>query len=270
MKTKGIMLVNPLMSQMEIGQEGYLDSEAIILIENELFIDTSYSVLEVRDDKHLLPIKRLGPEKDEYEVDFNVVYYFCNRKLDKKEKKDLAENENIIGPYKIETEIYKPSDYRNQTYPRLDLDGLIETLITINELLEEGDKEDIVLRKDKEELKKHIKEKLCDLPLALLKEYQRDFLQTSEEEIIEGRKINYAADEDMFDFIKDCIKKIKKQKKLEETSMEELETVLTTTDNAKDLEKMSIKELETELTITNNAEDFERSAHIRDIINSKK
>ncbi|MEI6673008.1 MAG: hypothetical protein WCL02_06915 [bacterium] len=253
MKTKGVILVNPIMSEMEPGQKGFLHIDAIILIDNRLYIDTSYSVLEVTDTTmHRLEISRTGPGKEDFEIDFNIIYYFYNQKFNENEIKDLENDENIIGPYKIDIEIHKPSNYRNQLYPRMDLDELIDALTAINILIENADEDTDKERKktwtgDKKELRELIKQKLDVLLLPELKEYEKIFEPV--EEIDTNEMKNYDEDKYILEFIVQKVKQLKGQKTLED---------------------MSIKELEEELQIANSIQNFEHSATIVKIIQKKK
>lgn len=253
MKTKGVMLVNRIMSEMEPGQKGFLHIDAIILIDNRLYIDTSYSVLEVTDKTmHLLKIVRTGPGKEDFEIDFNIIYYFYNQKFNENEIKDLENDDNIIGPYKIDMEINKPSNYRQQLYPRMDLDELIDALSAVNILIENADIELDKERKkiwigDKKDLRELIKEKLDGVSLSELKEYKKIFEPV--EEIDNSDMLNYDEDKYILEFIVQKINKMKGQQTLED---------------------LSISELEEELEIANSTQNFEHSATIVKIIQKKK
>ncbi len=247
MKTTGRILISPLMSQMQVGQSGFLHADAIIVVDNKIFIDTSFSVLEVKNDKHLLPIKKIGIGKEDYEIDFNVTHYFCNIKLNKKEIEDLK-NGSIVGPYNIEIEIYTPLKYQEQIYPRMDLEGLIDVFVANNMLIESEEETESSLN-DKKKLKQLIIEKLKILSLATLKTYENIFSPLSIEDSNDGEIINYAEDRDICTFITRLIQRLKSQQKLKD---------------------LTIPELETELKISDTNEDYERSSHIAELINIKK
>lgn len=249
MKIKGTVIVSTLMSQMEVGQTGYMLTEAITVINGEeVFIDINSSVSETKSEKkYVLPVKRTGPGKDEFEIDFNVAYYFFNNNISPEERERLKAAKNLIGPYPIETEIYKSGNYRQQSYPRMDLDELTSSLIDVNTLLDDLPENEIAIG-DRKELRKLIKTKLMELPIKELEYYKRCFSPLDEEESQNGDMVNYLADEKLLNFIIERIRNFKMQQKLEEMSKEELEK---------------------ELATANQQEDFERSSYIRDMIKKK-
>src|SRR3989338_3013535 len=122
MKINGIMLVSPLMYQMEVGKTGYLSIDGIIPTGDEVFFHTMSSVSSKKNAEHIIPIKRIGTGKDEFEIDLNVAFYFYNRNLNSKKKQNLKKDPYIIGPFPIATEMFLQDNYRKQTYPRMDID----------------------------------------------------------------------------------------------------------------------------------------------------
>lgn len=223
MEIKGVLIVNPLMSQMEVGQTGFLDVEAITLSDNEIFIDTSYSISEIEEkEKYRIQIKRIGPGKEDFEIDFNTSYDFCNCKLSKEDKEDFAKDSNVIGPFQVITEIYKPNDYHEQLFPRLSLDRLLEALVIINTSLRENPDSERDLR-DKEKLRELIKKKLSKCTLDEIKSWKKTFAEFTEEESENGKVFNALADEEILNFINKKINDLKTQQKLDDLSLQELE-----------------------------------------------
>ena len=249
MKINGTVIVSPLMSQMEVGQNGFMLTEAVTVINgSEVFIDTNSSISEIKSEKkYVLPVKRAGPGEEDFEIDFNVAYYFFNNSVTQEAREKLKTRKNLIGPYPIKTEVYKTGDYRKQSYPRMDFDELTASLIDVNTLLEDLPDNEIALG-DRKELRKLIKAKLTELPIKELEYYIKCFSPVSDEDNQNGEIVNYLADERILNFIMERIQSSKAQQKLEEMSREELE-----------------KELS---TATQN-EDFERSMYIQDIIKKK-
>jgi len=250
MKIKGIVIVSPLMFQMEPGQKAFLDSNAAIFINNELFIDTRYSISTIKDDErdYIIPIERVGSGKEDFEIDFNISYSLYNQKFSEKKKKHILQNEYIIGPYKVETEIYQPTNYQKQTYPRMDLDDLIDSFSSINELLEDYPQYETYLD-DKKVLRNLIIEKFKESPLIVLKKYERYFLPIIKEEQKNG-EVSYVADKKIADFIFKQIEIL--------TQMEGI------------MEIMSIEELTTEMNRLLKEENYMGAALYRDAINKKK
>lgn len=222
MKINGVMLTSPLMSEMEVGQQGYLNVEAIILVDNnKVFIDTRYGTAETEDNEiYIVPIKRIGPGEDDFEINFDITCFFCNRKLNGKKRTNLENDEYILGPYPIDTEAKKDAEYRTQNYPRMNMEELIDSLIGINQRYQEGYETDIALG-DKDVLRVLIQKKLDKLSLSALKDYEKQFSPITEKQSESGF-INYVADEYVLDFIIQKIKKLKTQQKLEDRPIEEL------------------------------------------------
>ncbi len=219
MKIDGVLIVNRLMYQMEVGQKGLLDVDAITLSDDEIFIDTSYSISEEEEtEKYRIQIERTGEGKEDFAINFNTVYDFCNCKLDEKDKEDLKKDPNVIGPYKVKTEILKPKNYCKQIFPRLNLDGLLKALIIVND----SPNSDTYLE-DKSTLRKLIKEKLSKLTLDDLKKLKKTFSEYTEEEIITEGGVNLLADEEILKFINKKIDDFKTQQKLDDLSLQELE-----------------------------------------------
>lgn len=250
MEIKGIVLVTPLMYQMIEGQEGFLTTNAITVVnDEEVFIYTGSSISEIKDgDKYVLPIKRIGPNIDDFEIDFNIACTFYNNKCNEKEREIIKNRENTIGPFKIQVEVCHRDKYREQMYPRMDLEELIDVLIANNVLLDGSPDHDEFLA-NKAEIRRLIKVKLQKLSVQDLKTYQKTFSPLGEEDDENGTMVNYAADEKILNFIIQHIHKAKTQQKLEELPLEELKQ---------------------ELVLANEKEDFERSTLIRDIIKKKK
>lgn len=242
-------MVSPLMSQMEIGQTGYIHTNAITVINgDEVFININSGISETkRGGKYLIPIKRIGPGIEDFEIDFNVAYYFFNNNVSQEEREKLKKTNKFIGPYTIKSEIYRAGNYREQGYPRMDLDELMDALININQLLDEIPEHEVYTG-DKKELRRLIKEKLNEMSAKELEYYIKSFSPLEEENSQNGEIINYLADESILKFIIERIKSIKTQQKLEDLPTEELKE---------------------KLKIANNNQNFELSAQIRDIINKK-
>ena len=225
MKIKGIIMVNTLMFQMENGQEGYLSAAAVTIIDNNLFIDINGSISATKNTErsHIIPIKRTGPGKEDFEIDFNITSYFYHEKLDQQKEKAIKGSENMIGPYPVTTEVYKQSKYRDQLYPRMDLNELFECFVQINQVLDVSPEEKSSLD-DRKALRKCIKAKLSEMNFDELKEHEKNFSVLNEEESEGGTIINFLADENILNFI---VNKLK-DRKLEDMSMEELKTELVT------------------------------------------
>lgn len=246
MEIKGTIMVSPLMFQMEVGQESFLHSSAMILIEGSLFIDTRYgvSILKNYEKNYIFPIKRTGDGIDDFEIDFNVIFFLYNQKLTEKEMDFIQNDPYIIGPYEVKTEIYQPLQYREQTYPRMDLDELMESFTTINQYLESLP-DDIKYLGDKKTLKRLIQEKLGNMPIDQLQNLEKDFEEIPEEENENGNFKNFWADEEILYFIR---------KKIAE---------------AKNFSTMTIEELENEKSEAINSGNYELAAEIQAIIDKK-
>jgi len=251
MEIKGVIIVSSLMSQMEVGQTGYLTTEAITIMNGcEMFINTGSSISQVKNKTtlHTLPITRTGPGKEDFEIDFHISQYFINNEVDEETKKKYQLNPKLIGPFPIEVEIYRALSYREQLYPRMDLTELIEDLILTNQYLETSPDNEIYIE-DKKVLRNFIREKLKEVDLDTLIIYQKTFSPLSEEESQDGEMVNYAEDEKILKFV------IRR--------MEELQI-------NQQLERMSLEKLHRELELSNRNEDFERSGILRDIIRQKE
>jgi len=247
MKLNGILLVSPLMSQMNIGQMGYLTTDAITVINNcEMFINTGKNVSQIKDTntKHVIPIIRTGPGKEDFTLEFYIATNFINNEMDEKTQERYKENPNIIGPFVPDgVEVYQALDYRKQLYPRMDLMELMNELVLTNENLRDLPDNEI-----KKYLRRLIKEKLKNLSLKELEVYQKTFGPLSEEESENGEIINYVEDSGIVNYIIQLIEKAKAHKEIEDMSKEELKK---------------------ELLLANDNEDFERSGYIRDLLEKK-
>lgn len=250
MKIKGIILVSPVMSQMIVGQSGFLASDAIIVVNNrEVFINTGKSISQIKnaETNYTIPITRIGPEKEEFEINFDIALNFFNNEMDEETKEKYKENSKLIGPFPINAELYQALNYREQLYPRMDLIELMNDLILTNQYLQEATENEIYIE-DKKQLRKFIKKKLEHLSLKELETYKKTFGPLSEEESQDGEIINFLEDSKIVDFIVQLMQEIKEHKELKD---------------------MSKKELDIELLLANGKEDFERSSIIRDIISNK-
>jgi hypothetical protein len=244
MEIKGTIIITPLMSEMEVGQKGYLTTDAIVVINgNMVFIGTGYSISELKQDKYAIPIGRTGSGDEDYEIDFHIARSFFNTKVNKEDIQKIIDSKNFIGPYEVATEIEQLSNYREQCYPRMDLAELLNSLGEINELLGE-DAESEIYKKDRAKLRKLIKGKLSNLPLEVLQNYEKTFSPLDDEESDGGREVNYFADEVILRFVKEKIEILM----LEEMEVPEL--IIEETNAARDL-------------------DFEKAGYIRKIIDRK-
>jgi len=251
MKINGIILVSPLMSQMSVGESGFLSADAIIIINNrEMFIDTGKSVSQIKNVNtgYTIPITRIGEEKEDFELDFGITQRFFNNEINEEIKEKHKENSKLIGPFLINVELYQALNYRKQLYPRMDLTELISELVTINECLEEAPDNEIFVE-DKKQARIFIKGKLKNLSLKELQNYQITFAPLSEEASNGGEIINYVEDKGIVNFILQQIEGLKAHQGLEE---------------------LSVKDLEKELETANGNEDFERSTLILNLITTKK
>ena len=256
MKIKGNPLVNPLMLEMTEGQKGYLDANAIIIEGNNVFVDTTYCVSAEKKEEYSLPITRTGPWKEDFEIDFNIINCFDQGILKEKNKEEIKNDINILGPYPIKTENHKPLQYREQMYPRMDWLELVNALLDANETLE-CISDDQVSIKNKVELKKCFKNKIDELDLLELEIRKSSFSQPTPKELEIGR-INILADKELFDYMNTKIqilqakekgKKTQDQIKLKDLSLDELEI----------LKKQALEE-----------EEFEYMGKIEEAINYKK
>jgi hypothetical protein len=246
---KGKVLVNTLMFQMEVGQEGFLSTDAIMIVNNEeIFINTGMSISEVKmEDKHIIPIKRTGPNIDDFEIDLDIAISFYNNKCTEEERTSIMERKNSIGPFKVDTEKYHPENYREQMYPRMDVEELANALAANNSMLENVPGDDVYIGNVKV-IRRLIKEKIQKLSLQELKMFQKTFLPLTEEQIETGEMVNYAGDERIHQLINTKIQELKNQKQLG---------------------NMNREELETELALANENQDFERSIEIVKIMKEK-
>lgn len=251
MKINGIILVSPLMSQMSVGQSGFLTTEAITVMNNrEIFINTGKSISQIKTPNtgYVIPITRTGGGKEDFEISFNIAINFFNNEVNEEVKMKYKENSNLIGPFPIESEVYQALDYREQLYPRMDLRELTDDLVLTNQYLQETPDNEVYLE-DKKRLRIFIKQKLKKLSLRELEMCQKDFEPLSEKESEGGEIINYIEDKGIVNFILQQIQNLKAQQGLEE---------------------MSVKDLEKELETANGNEDFERSTLILQIMTIKK
>lgn len=249
MKIKGSIMLNTLMFQMEIEQEGYLSKESIIFSDNQVWIDASGIVTTTKEIEalHVIPIKRTGPGKEDFEIDFNIAFCFYNQKLEENEVEEIKKNKYMIGPYSIPSEMYKQSNYQNQTYPRLDIIELMNALVNTNKGLEvvSTDKD---LLDDKKILRRLIKDKLSELGIETLKSYRKYFTSFSEEESNGGEFKNYSADEKLLKFTQNLI---------------------TTKEAHLCFEDMSVEELRIHMETAKQEEAWERVSHISNLIIKK-
>lgn len=250
MEIKGIIMVSPLMFQMELGQEGFLSIDAAFLIDNELFINTRCSVAKSKNPttKHVVPIKRIGTGQEDFEIDFNIAYFLYNEKKTESERQQIIDAPFIIGPYEVEIETYRPMNYREQIYPKMDLEELITSLVATNELLQ-GIPNNETYNGDKKRLRSLIKGKLKQLPLAELKTYEIEFTPLSEAESQDGIMVNYCEDENILEFIINRIGLLQSQE-------EEMNT-------------MSIEDLTNEMNKLLKDEKYVEATRYRDAINKR-
>jgi len=248
MKINGIIIVMPLMSEMKVGQKGYLTTEAVLIVNTtKIFISTRYDISEIRDGKYLIPITRTGEGKEDYEIDFSVTTTFYNTQFSEKDFKSVKENSNYIGPYDIQTEIDQPLNYREQKYPRMDLLELVGEFLTIKETLRDTPNETIALE-DQKIIRRLLKEKMKELMLSELKKYETSFDILNEEESKNGEIFNYIEDVSMANFIHNRIETLKLEQNPEDMSVQELEV----------LQKQAIKK-----------EDYEKGRYYQNLIDIK-
>ena len=250
MKIDGILLVSPLMSQMEEKEKGFLTSDAIIVANNrEIFIDTGKSISQIKNVEtgYTIPITRTGKGKEDFELNFDITQKFFNNEINEETKEKYKGNSEIIGPFPINVELYQALNYRKQLYPRMDLKELMDDLVLTNQYLEDWPDNEIYLE-DKKYLRRLIKEKLKNLSIKELEVYQKTFGPLSDEESENGEIINFVEDSGIVNFIIQLIEKLKAHKTFEDMSKEELKK---------------------ELLLANANEDFERSSLIRDIMEKK-
>ncbi len=239
------------MSQMSVGQSGFLIAEAITVMNNcEIFVNTGKSISQIKNKEtnYVIPITRTGEGKEDFEINFDIAQSFINNEVDEGIKEKYKENQNMIGPFAINSEVYQALDYREQVYPRMDLTELIDDLVLTNQYLE-GLPESEIYLEDKKHLRRYIKEKFRKSSLRELELYQKTFGPLSVEESEDGEIKNYAEDKGILNTIMHQIQKLKAQQTLEE---------------------MSVKDLESELEKANSNEDFEKSTLILQIMTIKK
>jgi hypothetical protein len=246
---KGRPLVNTLMFQMEVGQEGFLSTDAIMILNNkEIFINTGMSISEVKmEEKHVIPIKRIGPNEDDFEIDLDIVVSFYNNNCTEEERTVIMERKNSIGPFEVDSERYHPEFYREQTYPRMDLEELIDALAGNNSMLQSVPDDEVFIGNVRV-IRKLIKEKIQKLPIQELKKFQKTFIPLTEEQKETGGMVNYAEDEKIHQLINTKIQELKTQKQLKDMNREELEA---------------------ELVLANEEQKFERSIEIVKIMKGK-
>ncbi len=233
MEINGVIIVTPLMSEMEVGQSGYLTTDAIVVVnKSKLFIAIGYSISEIKSEKYRIPITRTGPGKEDYKIDFNITALFYNSYLNEEEFQAAAESNKFIGPYNVQTEIYRPLEYCEQQYPRMDLLELIKEFGEVkNTLLEIPD--DKKAQEDIKELRKFLKMKFMELSLKELRLYEISFDPLSEEMSEGGEIINYIEDKKMSQFIHKLIEDLEEHIELQDLPVDELEKrKKTATDNS--------------------------------------
>lgn len=250
MELKGKILIAPAMCQMNEKETGFLSTDAIMVVNGKgVYINTGKCIAETKIDPFILPIKRTGPGAEDFEIDFNIPTDFFNNRFTPDELQEELEKwgSNMIGPFNIEMVLYKSSSYRETIYPRMDLDGLIETLVVNNGLLRNEPNDEIYLGNTKA-LREIIKDKLQELPFPELEKYQKTFSPLTAEE--GGEQLaNFAEDEEILYFINEKIGNLQTQERLH---------------------KMTVKELETELVIAIQKEKYEYASEIRNTLTIKK
>lgn len=244
MEINGIVMVNTLMHQMQVGETRFLPAGAFIISEHEVFIRTNSNVSPLKDKDYIVPIKRIGTGEEDFAIDFFIACYFFKQQLTEEEKNTLKNNPRIIGPYPIETEVYKPFDYRVQSYPRMDIGELMEALVEINQYILDTKQNEVYIE-DRKTLRMLIKRKLQDISIDQLQNFEKDFEEIPEEENENGNLINFCADEEILHFIK---------KRIAE---------------AKNFSTMTIEELEEEKRKAISTADYELAGKIQAIINKK-
>lgn len=249
MNIKGTIMLNTLMFQMEIEQEGYLSKESVIFTDNQVWIDTSGIVTATKeiDVFHVIPIKRTGPEKEDFEIDFNIAFCFYNQKLEVSEIEEIKKNQYMIGPYEVSSEVYKQSNYQNQIYPRMDIIELMNALVNTNKALESAPTDKDLLG-DRKVLRGLIKNKISGFSIETLKCYEKYFTSFNEEESNEGEFKNYSADEKLLDFT---------------------QKLITTKEAHLCFEDMPVEELRIHMETAKSEEAWERVSHINNLIKKK-
>jgi hypothetical protein len=248
MKISGTALITPLMSEMKVGQKGFLTTDSIVIVNgNTIFIGTGYSISDIKIDKYKLPIERTGPGEEDFAIDFYIPAQFFNTKLKDEDLQKLKENKNFIGPYQIETELYQAMNYQKQTYPRMDLLELLENFAEVNKLCM-GNPDNEYCEEEKKLLRKLIKSKFREMPVNLVKDYSKYFAPLSKEESNDGELVNYSEDTYLHNFISQRISEC------EETEL---------------LRSMSLKELEVEKEKAIREEYYEKGRRIQNVIEEK-
>lgn len=244
MKIKGKFLVYTSMKEMSVGQSGFLDIGAIFIdTKGSIYIDTNYSVSDKPEKEHAIPVKRTGDKKDDFEIDADISYCFDCYPISEDEK-----TPGIIGPYKVETEVFREATYRQQIFPRMHWKELLSSLIVANEaIFSLGSQEDDL--KDQKAIKAEIIKKIEGFSLPELKKAKDTFKPATAEETEIGN-INMVADEEIHHLICKRIKELRAE-----------------TDEFKG---KSIEDLKEEETIASESGDFKRAALIRDLRKQKE
>lgn len=224
MKISGSPLVIKSMNLMKTGEKGFLNYNAIILFDEDLFIDTTMEVCKERFKEMIIPIKRTGENKEEFEIDLNIAIHFSSYAPSKEDRKEAINNDNIVGPYKITSTIY----LNEILLSRLSLDELVIEFKTIKMDSLDTDNEIHPIRKA-------IAEKIKKLPVDEIKKHETTFDHFDDLEDMGMISIN--EDQELSSLIKQRLAP-KEQKQLTEMSLTELEEARRKAEAAEDFETL--------------------------------
>lgn len=251
MEIIGPIIVRPLMCEMKVGEKAFLDLDAVSLINDKIFINTSYAISKNKNaaKNKLIPVERTGPELTDFKVDVNVTATWINQEFTETEVTSFCSDKYVIGPFDVVIEKLESDKYRTQIYPRMDYDELTNTLIVINQSMGDSFKDSAEDDEDRNELRRLIKEKLEHFSLIELEDELFHFLPIPEGQDDNGEIVNYMDDEDVAMFIREKIKDLKAKRTLED---------------------MTVPELEEEFALANDKEDYIYAGKVDAVLKNRK
>lgn len=250
MKITGKILTQKTMAEMKVGESGFLDKKAILLINrNQILINANYPVSIYATENCVLPITRTGAGPEDYEISVYTTHVFFSSILAQEEIESFKSTYKVIGPFDIEIEIEDSSQCCQQLYPRMTWQELIDEFGVFNEQLINGIIEpdiEAIFLENKQQIIPHMIQCIDSMSLETLECY-RDMFKPMDNE--DDSVFNRYEDKEIDIFINSRIKFLKRQQTLEEKSIDDLEI----------LQQQYIAQ-----------ERFEDAERIKQIINTKK
>lgn len=222
MKITGKILTQKTMAEMKVGESGFLDWNAITLINRKyILINPNCMVSPYPTEYCAVPITRTNKGPEDYEIHLFINKTFFNAILPEEEVETFKNTYKQMGPYDVSIEI--DENDQNQRYPRMTWDELIQVFIAFNKPLieEELDEEERkLLIENKKNVITYMSQHINNMDLEIAECYKNMFKEINNPD--EPDLYNMCQDKEMDIVITKRIKSLKKQQTYEEMSVEDL------------------------------------------------